>query len=47
VDWSATLRGEQMSGTEGAVYRIADGHVIEAWFFPEDRAASDAFFEEE
>jgi uncharacterized protein len=45
VDWSATLRGERMSGTEGAVYRIADGRVVEAWFFPEDPAASDAFFE--
>ena len=45
VDWSATLRGERMSGTEGAVYRIADGRVVEAWFFPADPAASDAFFE--
>jgi ketosteroid isomerase-like protein len=45
VDWSATLRGERMSGTEGAVYRIVDGRVVEAWFFPEDPAASDAFFE--
>lgn len=45
VDWSATLRGERMSGTEGAVYRIADGRVVEAWFFPEDPVASDAFFE--
>jgi ketosteroid isomerase-like protein len=45
VDWSARLRGERMAGTEGAVYRIADGRVVEAWFFPEDLAASDAFFE--
>jgi uncharacterized protein len=46
VDWSATLRGERMSRTEGAVYRIADGRLAEAWFFPQHPAASDAFFEE-
>jgi hypothetical protein len=45
LDWPVTLRGERMSGTEGAVYRIADGRVVEAWFFPQDPAASDAFFE--
>jgi uncharacterized protein len=44
VDWSTTLDGREMSGTEGAVYRIVDGRVAEAWFFPEDPAASDAFF---
>jgi hypothetical protein len=27
------------------LYWIADGRVVEAWFFPEDPAASDAFFE--
>jgi hypothetical protein len=35
-----------MEGTEGAVFRIVGRHVVEAWFFPEDPAASDAFFEE-
>ena len=45
VDWSTTLEGRQMSGTEGAVYRIVDGRVLEAWFFPQDPAASDVFFE--
>jgi ketosteroid isomerase-like protein len=44
VDWSTTLDGREMSGAEGAVYRIVDGRVVEAWFFPEDPAASDAFF---
>jgi ketosteroid isomerase-like protein len=44
VDWSTTLHGKQMSGTEAAVYRIAGGRVVEAWFFPEDPGASDAFF---
>jgi uncharacterized protein len=44
VDWSAALGGERMAGTEGAVYRIAAGRVVEAWFFPEDQGASDAFF---
>jgi ketosteroid isomerase-like protein len=44
VDWSTTLDGRGMSGTEGAVYRIAGRRVVEAWFFPEDPAASDAFF---
>jgi uncharacterized protein len=44
VDWSATLRGERMSGTEAAVYRIEGARVVEAWFFPEDKAGSDAFF---
>jgi ketosteroid isomerase-like protein len=45
VDWSATLDDRRMSGTEGAVYRIVGRRVVEAWFFPEDPAASDAFFE--
>jgi uncharacterized protein len=45
VEWSATLDGRRMTGTEGAVYRIAGRRVVEAWFFPEDPAASNAFFE--
>jgi uncharacterized protein len=45
VDWCTTLDGRRMSGTEGAVYRIVGRRVVEAWFFPEDPAASDAFFE--
>lgn len=44
IDWSTEYRGRSMAGTEAAVYRIVDERVTEVWFFPEDPAASDAFF---
>src|ERR671923_95724 len=44
VDWSATYRGRTMHGRELAHYEIRGGRIVEAWFYPWDKAASDAFF---
>lgn len=44
VDWSTTIRGRQMTGRELAHYEVRDGRIVEAWFYPGDRAASDQFF---
>ncbi len=45
VNWSATYRGKTMEGREVAVYHVHNGQITEAWFYPEDKAASDAFFQ--
>ena len=44
VNWSATHRGRTMEGREIAVYHVRDGKITEAWFYPEDKSASDEFF---
>lgn len=44
VYWTSTFRGRTMNGKEVAIYRIEAGKIVEAWFHPADRAASDAFF---
>jgi ketosteroid isomerase-like protein len=44
VDWSATIRGRSARGREIAHFEIRSGRIVEAWFYPWDRAASDAFF---
>lgn len=44
VNWSATYKGRTMEGREVAIYHIRDGKITEAWFYPEDRSASDEFF---
>jgi ketosteroid isomerase-like protein len=44
VSWSATRGGEEMSGQEIGVYRVRDGHVVEASFQLDDPEATDAFF---
>jgi ketosteroid isomerase-like protein len=44
VDWSAAYRGLSMQGRELAHYEIRDGKIVEAWFYPWDKAAADAFF---
>jgi uncharacterized protein len=44
VGWASTYRGRTMEGRELALYTIRDGRIVEARFFPFDRAASDAFF---
>ncbi len=44
VDWQATLDGRTMRGREIAHFEIQGGRVVEAWFYPWDPAASDAFF---
>jgi ketosteroid isomerase-like protein len=44
VYWSSTLGGRTMQGREVAVYHVHEGKITEAWFYPEDKSASDAFF---
>jgi uncharacterized protein len=44
VAWSSIYRGRTMQGRELALYTFRDGLIAEAWFFPFDKAASDAFF---
>ena len=46
VHWSAERDGMRAEGDEVAVYRLRDGRVAEAWFFPEitDAAEHDAVF---
>ena len=44
VNWSATHKGRTMEGREVAVYHVREGRITEAWFYPEDKAASDEFF---
>jgi Icc-related predicted phosphoesterase len=47
VYWSSSYRGRTMAGKEVAIYSIRDGKIVEAWFQPADKAASDAFFADE
>jgi ketosteroid isomerase-like protein len=47
VYWSSSYRGRTMAGKEVAIYRIREGKIVEAWFHPADKAASDAFFADE
>jgi ketosteroid isomerase-like protein len=47
VRWESTLRGETMTGTELAVYHVADEQIDKAWFYPDNKAATDRFFESE
>jgi len=35
VHWHAERSGRRVEGTELAVYRIADGRIAGAWFFPD------------
>jgi uncharacterized protein len=35
VRWSATREGRRSDGSDLAVFRIADGKIAEAWFFPD------------
>ncbi len=44
VNWSATYKGRAMEGREVAVYHVRAGRITEAWFYPEDKSASDEFF---
>ncbi len=45
IGWSSTYRGKTMSGRELAVFHLASGRIVEAWFYPEDPAAVLAFFQ--
>ena len=33
--WSAERRGTRVEGNDLAVYRVADGQIVDAWFFPD------------
>jgi hypothetical protein len=44
VNWSAAYKGRVMEGREVAVYHVRAGRNTEAWFYPEDKSASDEFF---
>jgi uncharacterized protein len=33
--WSAERRGTRVEGNDLAVYRVADGQIADAWFFPD------------
>jgi uncharacterized protein len=44
VGWSSTYRGKTMIGREVALFLIRDRKVVEAWFYPEDPEAAEAFF---
>lgn len=44
VSWSSEYRGRRWEGHELAVYRIVDGKVTEAWFYPENQEAAWEFF---
>jgi ketosteroid isomerase-like protein len=46
VEWSAAIKDRTMHGCEVAVFHIENGKIAEAWFYPEDKAAVDAFFNE-
>jgi ketosteroid isomerase-like protein len=47
VTWESTLRGETMSGTELAVYHVTDAQITGAWFYPDNKSATDHFFASE
>jgi ketosteroid isomerase-like protein len=44
VDWVAERAGRTLRGREVAVYRMRDGRVAEAWFYPDDPRTVDAFW---
>jgi ketosteroid isomerase-like protein len=44
VNWSSQYRGHTMESREVAVFHVRDGRITEAWFYPQDPAAAEAFF---
>jgi len=44
VDWRTSIDERDIAGRELAHYEIRDGRIVEAWFYPQNPAASDAFF---
>jgi ketosteroid isomerase-like protein len=44
INWSAELKGRRLDGRELAVYRVQDGRITEAWFYPEHQEAAWGFF---
>jgi ketosteroid isomerase-like protein len=44
IGWSSVFRGNSMSGRELAVFHVTDGRIVEAWFYPENPDAVQAFF---
>ena len=45
VGWSSTYRGRTMKSRELALFRIEEGTIREAWFYPEAPEAAREFFE--
>ncbi len=45
VGWSSRYRGRSMESRELALFRIEDGTIREAWFYPEAPEEARAFFE--
>jgi ketosteroid isomerase-like protein len=35
IEWSASRDGMPVSGYEIAVYRVADGRIADAWYYPD------------
>jgi ketosteroid isomerase-like protein len=44
VDWVAEREGRTLRGKEIAVYRVRDGRLAEAWFYPDDLQTVHAFW---
>jgi ketosteroid isomerase-like protein len=44
VDWVAERDGRTLRGKEIAVFRARDGRLAEAWFYPDDLRAVEAFW---
>jgi ketosteroid isomerase-like protein len=44
VDWVAEREGRSLRGKEIAVFRVQDGRLAEAWFYPDDLRTVDTFW---
>jgi ketosteroid isomerase-like protein len=44
VVWSAERGGRTLRGREVAVYRVRNGRIVEARFYPDDAGTVDAFW---
>ena len=44
VVWVAERDGRTLRGKEIAVYRVRDGQLAEAWFYPDDLRTVDTFW---
>ena len=44
VNWVAERGGRTLRGKEVAVYRVRDGQLAEAWFYPDDLGTVETFW---
>ena len=44
VNWVAERGGRTLRGKEVAVYRVRDGRLAEAWFYPDDHGTVETFW---